>query len=138
MEPKATGNKYGWNAWKTRSDRLAPATWGSPQAHKGRTWLGALVKGNKDFLGPDFLNAGDRVLEGLELGSSFTWRLAHLDLLGPEPFYDKGDKTPFVAVFIGNQAYQGLGEASRTDPGNGRHGAVVGLQFEHAQDPNRF
>src|SRR6516164_5671207 len=61
---------------------LAPATWGSPQAHKGRTWLGALVKGNKDFLGPDFLNAGDRVLEGLELGSSFTWKLAHRDLLG--------------------------------------------------------
>ena len=36
---------------------LAPATWGSPQAHKGRTWLGALVKGNRQ-LGPDFLNAG--------------------------------------------------------------------------------
>ena len=26
---------------------LAPATWGSPQAHKGRTWLGAMVKGDK-------------------------------------------------------------------------------------------
>jgi len=111
---KATGNK--------RLERLkhliglAPATWGSPQAHKGRTWLGALVKGDKDFLGPDFLNAGDRVLEGLELGSSFTWKLAHLDLLGPEPFYDKGDKTPFVAVFIGNQAYQGLQKVAN-DPG---------------------
>ena len=64
---------------------LAPATWGSPQAHKGRTWLGALVKGNR-HLGPDFLNAGDRVLEGLELGSKFTWDLAHQDLLGPSPF----------------------------------------------------
>lgn len=95
---------------------LAPATWGSPQAHKGRTWLGALVKGNKDFLGPDFLNAGDRVLEGLELGSSFTWKLAHLDLLGPQPFYDRGANTPFIAVFIGNQAYQGL-ESVANDPG---------------------
>jgi triacylglycerol esterase/lipase EstA (alpha/beta hydrolase family) len=28
---------------------LAPATWGSPQAHKGRTWLGALVKGNRQL-----------------------------------------------------------------------------------------
>jgi len=37
---------------------LAPATFGSPQAKEGRSWLGALVKGNKD-LGPDFLNAGD-------------------------------------------------------------------------------
>src|ERR1017187_7611217 len=27
---------------------LAPATWGSPQAHKGRTWLGALLKGGKN------------------------------------------------------------------------------------------
>jgi len=95
---------------------LAPATWGSPQAHKGRTWLGALVKGNKDFLGPDFLNAGDLVLEGLELGSSFTWKLAHRDLLGSEPFYDRGDNTPFVSVFIGNQPYQGL-EKVANDPG---------------------
>jgi hypothetical protein len=94
---------------------LAPATWGSPQAHKGRTWLGALVKGNRDF-GPDFLNAGDRVLEGLELGSSFTWDLAHLDLLGKEPYYDKGPNTPFVAVFIGNTPYQGL-ETVANDPG---------------------
>src|ERR1035438_7883588 len=80
---------------------LAPATWGSPQAHQGRTCPGAMVKGNRQ-LGPDFLNAGDRVLEGLELGSSFTWELAHADLLGKDPYYDKGAATPFVMVFIGN------------------------------------
>src|SRR5579872_3941657 len=62
---------------------LAPATWGSPQAHKGRTWLGTLVKGNRQ-IGPDFLDAGDQVLKGLELGSAFTWELAHADLLGKE------------------------------------------------------
>ncbi len=95
---------------------LAPATWGSPQAHKGRTWLGALIKGDKDFLGPDFLNAGDRVLEGLELGSSFTWDLAHQDLLGTEPFYDRGNQTPFVSVFIGNTPYTGLAKVAN-DPG---------------------
>ena len=94
---------------------VAPATWGSPQAHKGRTWLGAMVKGNK-HPGPDFLNAGDRVLEGLELGSEFTWDLAHLDLLGPEPFYDKGLNTPYVAVFIGNTPYEGVASAAN-DPG---------------------
>lgn len=94
---------------------VAPATWGSPQAHKGRTWLGALVKGNKQ-LGPDFLNAGDRVLEGLELGSSFTWDLAHMDLLGPKPYYDSGDSTPFPAVFIGNSPYQGL-DSVANEPG---------------------
>src|SRR5260370_12564441 len=94
---------------------LAPATWGSPQAHKGRTWLGAMVKGNRD-LGPDFLNAGDRVLEGLELGSKFTWDLSHVDLIGPEPFYGKGTDTPFVAVFIGNTPYEGLASLAN-DPG---------------------
>jgi hypothetical protein len=94
---------------------LAPATWGSPQAHKGRTWLGAMVKGNR-HLGPDFLNAGDRVLENLELGSKFTWDLAHLDLLGAEPFYDKGPTSPYVAVFIGNTPYEGLASVAN-DPG---------------------
>src|SRR5207248_2697151 len=94
---------------------LAPATWGSPQAHKGRTWLGALVKGNRQ-MGPDFLNAGDLVLEGLELGSSFTWELAHADLLGPRPYYDTGPDTPFVAVFIGNQGYEGVSSVAN-DPG---------------------
>ena len=84
---------------------LAPATWGSPQASKGRTWLGALIKGNHTP-GPDFLNAGDEVLDALELGSRFTWDLAHQDLLGPDPFYDKGPDTPVVCTFIGNVPYQ--------------------------------
>jgi hypothetical protein len=94
---------------------LAPATWGSPQAHKGRTWIGAMVKGNKEP-GPDFLNAGDRVLEGLELGSRFTWDLAHLDLLGARPYYDEGPNTPYVCVFIGNTPYTGLSSVAN-DPG---------------------
>jgi hypothetical protein len=94
---------------------VAPATWGSPQAHKGRTWLGAMIKGDK-HLGPDFMNAGDLVLEGLELGSQFTWDLAHLDLLGSQPFYDKGVDTPYVAVFIGNTGYDGLASVAN-DPG---------------------
>lgn len=94
---------------------LAPATWGSPQAHKGRTWLGTLVKGNRQ-LGPDFLNAGDAILDGLELGSKFTWDLAHIDLLGKSPFYGKENDTPYVAVFIGNTPYDGLSSVAN-DPG---------------------
>jgi hypothetical protein len=94
---------------------LAPATWGSPQAHKGRTWIGALVKGNKEP-GPDFLNAGDEVLDGLELGSRFTWDLAHLDLLGAAPYYDAGPDTPYVCVFIGNTPYTGIASVAN-DPG---------------------
>ncbi len=94
---------------------LAPATWGSPQAHKGRTWIGALVKGDKEP-GPDFMNAGDEVLDGLELGSRFTWDLAHGDLLGDAPYYGAGPETPYVCVFIGNTSYTGISSVAN-DPG---------------------
>ena len=100
-------------AYAKRRDRLkhliglAPATFGSPLAHKGRSWLGALFRGNRER-GPDFLEAGDRILGGLELGSRFTWDLAHLDLLGDEPFYGATRSTPFVFVFCGTKAYTGL------------------------------
>ena len=86
---------------------VAPATWGSPQAQMGRTWLGALVKGDHTP-GPDFLNAGDQILDGLELGSRFTWDLAHMDLLGEKPYFGTGPDTPYVTVFIGNTPYTGL------------------------------
>ncbi len=88
---------------------LAPATWGSPLAHLGRSWLAAVVRGNKQF-GPDFLNAGDLVLDALELGSSFTWELAHRDLLCDSPLFTTGPESPYVAVFIGNQPYAGIRE----------------------------
>lgn len=89
---------------------LAPATFGSPLAHKGRSLLGSIFKGNHDLLSPDFLNAGDRVLDGLELGSSFTWELSHRDLLADPPFYTNGDDSPWVAVFVGDTAYTGIRE----------------------------
>lgn len=86
---------------------LAPATFGSPLAHKGRSWLGAIFKGRK-VLGPDFLEAGDRVLDALELGSRVTWDLAGQDLLGREPCYGDTRTTPFAFVLIGNRGYRGL------------------------------
>jgi hypothetical protein len=116
-----TSDPYPPNDPRSRIRRLkhlvgiAPATFGSPQAKEGRSWLGALVKGNH-ALGPDFLNAGDMVLDGLELASEFTWNLAHKDMLGPKPLYDKGDGTPYVAVFIGNEPYTGV-SAVANSPG---------------------
>jgi hypothetical protein len=86
---------------------LAPATFGSPLAHKGRSWLGAMFKGNRQ-LGPDFLEAGDRILDGLELGSRFTWNLAHEDVLGHDTFYGPTKRTPFVFVFCGSGSYSGI------------------------------
>ncbi len=88
---------------------LAPATWGSPLAHLGRSWLAAVVRGNKQF-GPDFLNAGDMVLDALELGSKFTWDLGHRDLLCESPLFTNGPESPYVAIFIGNQPYTGIRE----------------------------
>ena len=97
---------------------LAPATFGSPQAKQGRSWLGALVKGKKQ-LGPDFLNAGNQVLDGLELASKFTWDLAHKDMLCPAPLYDKGSDTPYVAIFIGNTPYDGVAAVSNSPGSDG-------------------
>ncbi|MGH7604940.1 MAG: esterase/lipase family protein [Gemmatimonadaceae bacterium] len=96
---------------------LAPATFGSPLAHKGRSWLGALFKGNR-HLGPDFMEAGDKVLDGLELASRFTWDLSHLDLLGEETFYGPTRRTPYVFIFSGNQSYGGLRRLVDNEPGS--------------------
>lgn len=95
---------------------LAPASFGSPLAHKGRSWMGALFKGNRQ-LGPDFLEAGDRILDGLELGSRFTWELAHRDLLADETFYGPTRRTPYVFVLCGNTSYTGLARLTDTEPG---------------------
>lgn len=95
---------------------LAPATYGSPQAKKGRSWLGSLVKGNR-HLGPDFMEAGDGILDGLELASRYTWELARKDMLAASPLYDKGQNTPYVAVFIGNTPYTGV-NALANPPGS--------------------
>jgi hypothetical protein len=95
---------------------LAPATFGSPQAKQGRSWLGALIKGNR-HAGPDFLNAGNRVLDGLELASRYTWELTHKDLVCDKPLFDKSPNSPYVTVFIGNKAYDGI-DALANPPGS--------------------
>lgn len=86
---------------------LAPATFGSPLAHKGRGFLGAAFKGNRE-LGPDFLEAGDLILDSLELGSRYTWDLTQTDLLGEQPFYGHGGDTPYIFVFCGTEGYRGI------------------------------
>jgi pimeloyl-ACP methyl ester carboxylesterase len=102
-------------AWLTtypeRKDRLkhliglAPATFGSPLAKKGRSWLGSVFKGNKN-LGPDFMEAGDLILDGLELASPYTWLLAEKDFFAP--YYDTGRATPYVFIFCGTDGYSGI------------------------------
>lgn len=94
---------------------LAPATFGSPMAHKGRSWLGAMFKGGRQ-LGPDFMEAGDQVLAALELGSQYTWDLAHRDFLAESAVYGKSASTPFPFLFVGLEDYGWLRRAV-TEPG---------------------
>ena len=102
---------------RTRDKRLkhligfAPATWGSPLAHRGRGLLGSVFKGNKDLdaeNAPDFLEAGDLILDGLELASRFTWDLAHADLFVAKPLYGEDGDTPYPFIFCGNEPYRGI------------------------------
>lgn len=88
---------------------LSPASFGSPLAHRGRSWLGAMLKGNRE-LGPDFLEAGNQILCDLELGSAFLWDLAHSDLLGQGAHLRRIDGT-LVAIFCGDQPYAGIRRA---------------------------
>lgn len=124
---------------------LAPATFGSPLAHKGRGWLGGVFKGEKDVLNPDFMEAGDRVLSALELGSIYTWELAHKDLVGQTPIYGPDTNTPYPFVFVGLDDY-GNFKTLLTQPGNGDDGTVrwagVGLncrkiELDLTRDPAR-
>lgn len=57
---------------------LAPANFGSPLAHRGKSFLGRLVKGRWKI--GDFLEVGRRLLDGLELASPYQWELAHRDI----------------------------------------------------------
>ena len=86
---------------------LAPATFGSPLAKQGRSWLGAVFKGNK-HLGPDFLEAGIRSCSSSNLPASSPGGSPRTDLLADPPRYDAGSDTPYVFVFCGTGTYAGL------------------------------
>ncbi|MGV8690956.1 hypothetical protein ACV35Z_33425, partial [Pseudomonas aeruginosa] len=50
-------------------------------AHKGRSFIGRVLKGWNRFVG----QTGTQVLKGLELGSPYSWQLAERDLFGAVP-----------------------------------------------------
>lgn len=109
---------------------LAPAMFGSPLAHKGRSWLGAVFRGEREH-GPDFMEAGTRILAGLEMGSSYTWQLAHRDLLTEDPDYGEGADTPYPFIFVGLKGYGGIrGVFSNPDGSDGTvRWAAAGLNI---------
>ena len=58
---------------------LAPANFGSPLAHKGRSFLGRLWKGSIVKNTGTAFQTGTHILKGLELASPYTWGLAERD-----------------------------------------------------------
>ncbi|ACO04718.1 MULTISPECIES: hypothetical protein [Persephonella] len=83
---------------------LAPANFGSPLAHYGKSLLGMVFKGRYKF--GDMFEVGRRLLNGLELASPYQWKLAHMDLLKERPYYNRNQIQTFI--FVGNKGYGGL------------------------------
>lgn len=83
---------------------LAPANFGSPLAHRGKSFLGSLVKGRWKV--GDFLEVGRRILNSLELASPFQWELAHRDLLVPAPWYTRDQIQ--LTIIVGLEDYEGI------------------------------
>lgn len=82
---------------------LAPANFGSPLAHTGRSFFGRAVKGWK---GTRLFETGSHILRGLELASPFTWNLAMTDLLSDERYFGPG--SVLCTVLTGNAGYKGI------------------------------
>ena len=83
---------------------LAPANFGSPLAHKGRSLSGRIWKGllTKKPEGGAF-QTGTRILKGLELASPYTWDLAGRDRFGEQGrMYGPGNV--LCTVLVGQDA----------------------------------
>lgn len=82
---------------------LAPANFGSPLAHTGRTFIGRALKGWK---GNRLLHTGTQILKGLELASPYSWDLAFRDRFGSANYYGPGKI--LCTVLVGNTGYTGI------------------------------
>jgi hypothetical protein len=92
---------------------LAPANFGSPLAHKGRSLIGRVFKGsnpNKPF------ETGEAILRGLEMASPFSWDLANRDRFVSNAFSNGGVR---CTVIIGNTGYSGISGLVNEDGSDG-------------------
>jgi len=102
-----------WRYYRDKMDRcpvkrvvmLAPANFGSPLAHRGKSFLGRLVKGRWKV--GDLLEVGRNLLNGLELASPYQWDLAHKDLFtGGDSYYNRNQVQ--LTVLTGIEDYGGI------------------------------
>ena len=98
---------------------LAPANFGSPLAHKGRSFAARVFKGfiAKKPEGNPF-ETGTQILKGLELASSYTWELAQRDRFGDGGrMYDQ--RNVLCTVLVGNNGYTGIRAIGNEDGSDG-------------------
>ena len=98
---------------------LAPANFGSPLAHKGRSFIGRVYKGfiAKKPEGRAF-ETGTRILRGLELASPYTWRLAERDRFGRGgAMYQPGNV--LCTVLVGGAGYRGIASIANEEGSDG-------------------
>lgn len=100
---------------------LAPANFGSPLAHYGKSFLGSLAQGKWEL--DDMLEVGKNLLSGLELASPYQWKLAHRDLIQPEAPYRPSPEKIQTTVLVGNAKYEGFFRQYVNKPGT--DGTVV-------------
>jgi hypothetical protein len=83
---------------------LAPANFGSPMAHMGKSMLARILKGlDKKHL----FQTGTRILQSLDMASPFSWELAHDDLFNKENQIFR-TKNLFTTVLVGSSSYPGI------------------------------
>lgn len=91
---------------------LAPANFGSPLAHRGKSFLAALKVGRRDF--QNLLEVGKQILDGLEIASPFQWILAG-DVINANPYFcPTGIQT---TVLVGCDDYKNLSGVLMNKPG---------------------
>jgi pimeloyl-ACP methyl ester carboxylesterase len=95
-----------------RVGMLAPANFGSPLAHQGRSIGGRIAKGWNNWF-----ETGTHVLKALEMGSPYTWKLAEDDLLGANPLWGPGGI--LATVLVGDTGYSGIRSFVNRDGGDG-------------------
>lgn len=82
---------------------LAPANFGSPLAHYGKSLLGIAFKGRRKL--GNMFEVGRKLLNGLELASPYQWELSHKDIFTQNPIYTPDRIQTFI--FVGARGYEG-------------------------------
>lgn len=98
---------------------LAPANFGSPLAHLGRSMLGRVANGFfSRQAGQAVMETGAGILRGLELASPFSWELAMRDRFAEgDGMYAPG--RVLCTVLCGNSGYGGIRAVANEEGGDG-------------------